>query len=89
MAPKIQVRRATTAAWAAANPTLSEGEFGLDTTSMAFKIGDGATVWSSLAYKYDRGLFDIDVNGGLMPVSESESDPAYELDDNGDIMPRA
>jgi hypothetical protein len=33
------------------------------------------------------GLFEIDVDGGLMPVTDSRSDIYYELDVNGDIQP--
>lgn len=48
MIRKIQVRRGTAAEWAAANPILAAGEFGLDTTNDALKIGDGSTTWASL-----------------------------------------
>ena len=48
----MQIRRGTLAAWASANPTLEPGELGFvtDAGTTAFKIGDGATVWNSLAY---------------------------------------
>lgn len=48
MSTRIQVRRDTSANWAAANPILAEGEFGLDITTHTLKIGDGVTAWSSL-----------------------------------------
>jgi len=49
MIAQIQVRRGTTAEWAAAAPVvLGSGEPGLDTTSGVFKVGDGATAWSVL-----------------------------------------
>lgn len=47
---KVQVRRGTAAAWNSANPTLSSGEFGYDTTNGKVKIGDGVTAWNSLAF---------------------------------------
>ena len=52
MAIKMQIRRGLAAAWASANPTLEPGELGFvtDAGTTAFKIGDGATVWNSLAY---------------------------------------
>jgi hypothetical protein len=50
MAVNMQVRRGTAAAWTAANPTLLAGEIGYETDSGKFKVGDGATVWSSLSY---------------------------------------
>ena len=33
------------------------------------------------------GLFEIDINGGLMPTTDTSIDDHYELDSNGDIMP--
>ena len=47
----IQVRQGPatgTGSWATANPALSVGEFGYDTTNNLLKIGNGGTVWSSL-----------------------------------------
>ncbi len=44
----IQLRRGTTAEWAAANPVLAAGEPGLDTDTKQSKIGDGTTAWSAL-----------------------------------------
>lgn len=46
----IQHRRGTASAWTSANPTLAAGELGLETDTGAFKLGDGATAWTSLAY---------------------------------------
>jgi hypothetical protein len=50
MAVKIQLRRDTAAAWTSANPTLAQGELGLETDTTYYKVGDGATAWNSLAY---------------------------------------
>jgi len=52
VAIKMQIRRGLAAAWASANPTLEPGELGFvtDAGTTAFKIGDGSTVWNSLAY---------------------------------------
>jgi hypothetical protein len=44
----IKFRRDTTAAWAAANPILAEGEPGIDLDLDVTKIGDGVTAWLSL-----------------------------------------
>jgi hypothetical protein len=46
----LQVRRGTTSEWINANPTLSAGEWGLDTSLKKYKIGDGLTAWNSLPY---------------------------------------
>ena len=46
---QIQVRRGTTAEWAAASPVvLAAGEPGYDTTLNRFRIGDGSTEWAAL-----------------------------------------
>ena len=50
MAVQIQLRNDTAANWTSENPILAIGEFGLETDTGLFKIGDGATVWASLAY---------------------------------------
>jgi fructose-specific component phosphotransferase system IIB-like protein len=50
MPTKIQLRRSTASEWTSANPTLASGEVGFETDTKKFKIGDGSSVWSSLAY---------------------------------------
>ncbi len=50
MSTTIQFRRDTAANWTAANPTLAQGEVGLETDTSSYKIGDGATSWASLSY---------------------------------------
>jgi len=50
MATKIQVRRDTAADWTSTNPTLAAGEIGFESDTNKFKIGDGATAWTSLNY---------------------------------------
>jgi hypothetical protein len=46
----IQLRHGTGADWATVNPVLAEGEFGLETDTSQFKIGNGLTGWNSLPY---------------------------------------
>jgi len=46
----IQLRRDTAANWTSANPTLASGEFGYETDTGNFKIGNGSTAWNSLNY---------------------------------------
>lgn len=50
MATIIQSRHDTAARWASINPTLAEGELGIETDTGKIKVGDGVTVWNSLAY---------------------------------------
>ena len=55
MAVQIQFRRDTAAAWTAANPVLAAGELGLETDTTYYKIGNGSTAWTSLAYGSIQG----------------------------------
>ena len=50
MAVKIQLRRDVASAWTSANPTLAAGELAIETDTAKYKIGDGTTAWTSLAY---------------------------------------
>jgi hypothetical protein len=50
MAVQIQLRNGTAAQWTSANPTLALGEVGVEKDTSKFKIGDGATAWTSLGY---------------------------------------
>ena len=50
MAVQIQFRNDTASAWTSANPTMSAGEMGIETDTDKFKLGDGSTAWTSLAY---------------------------------------
>jgi hypothetical protein len=45
-----QIRRDTAANWTAANPTLLQGEWALETDTKLTKLGDGVTAWNSLDY---------------------------------------
>lgn len=46
----LQLRRGSNSGWNTVNPTLSNGEVGLNTNSQLFKVGDGLTTWTSLPY---------------------------------------
>ena len=50
MAVQIQIRRDTLANWNSSNPTLAVGELAYVTDTDAFKVGDGVTAFTSLAY---------------------------------------
>lgn len=50
MSTAIRLRRDTSVNWAANDPTLAEGEVGVETTSKQFKIGTGNTPWSTLPF---------------------------------------
>lgn len=46
----MQMRRGTAATWTSTNPILALGEPGIETDTRKWKVGDGSTVWSGLAY---------------------------------------
>ena len=46
MADIIQLRRDTAANWTSVDPTLADGEMGIETDTLKQKIGDGSTAWT-------------------------------------------
>ena len=50
MSNRIQLRRDLEAVWAVVNPTLAQGEIGIETDTKKMKLGDGLTSWNSLQY---------------------------------------
>lgn len=55
MLTKIQMRRDTASDWTNQNTVLAQGEIGVETDTLKFKIGDGATAWTLLAYQGSEG----------------------------------
>ena len=47
---QLKCRHDTAANWTAKNPVLLDGELGVETDTTFFKIGNGATAWTSLEY---------------------------------------
>lgn len=76
MATRIQHRRGTASEWTTANPVLAEGELGLETDTAKWKIGDGATAWTSLGYVNQ-------VVAGPASVSNSGASPALTITNTG------
>jgi hypothetical protein len=46
----LQFRRDTAANWTSNNSTLALGEVGLETDTLAYKVGNGTSAWTSLSY---------------------------------------
>ena len=46
----MQQRRGIASDWTTANPILASGEFGFETDTGKFKVGNGLTAWSGLQY---------------------------------------
>lgn len=70
MVAQIQMRRDSAADWTSANPVLAEGEFGFETDTLKYKIGDGSTGWNSLKY----GVFDGFAPGKRFQFSTTTTD---------------
>ena len=51
MANRIQLRRGGAQEWANANPTLAQGELGIEIDTGRIKIGDGVSSWNTLRYE--------------------------------------
>ena len=51
MANRIQLRRGGAQEWANANPTLAQGELGIELDTGRIKIGDGVSGWNNLRYE--------------------------------------
>jgi len=77
MAIQIQLRRGTASQWTTANTLLAQGEIGLEIDTYKIKIGDGVTVWNSLAY-YASGAV-TSVTGTSPVVSSGGTTPAISL----------
>jgi hypothetical protein len=60
----IQIRRDTAANWTSTNPTLAAGEIGFETDTGKFKIGNGSTAWTFLAYSFNATISTSQPSGG-------------------------
>jgi len=86
MSYQIQLRRDTAANWTTTNPILAQGEIGLELDTNKFKIGNGVTAWTSLAYVVSGvenlvDLLDVDdssIADGTMLVVEEVSEGVFE-----------
>lgn len=82
----IQLRRDTAANWTSVNPVLHQGEIGFETDTYKFKIGDGSTAWSSLAYFTGSGTVSTTgspASGNLTKFSGASSITNGDL--SGDV----
>lgn len=75
MAYKIQLRNDTAANWTSANPTLAQGEMGIETDTLKFKFGNGATAWTSLSY----GLLTGTMNQSNLTTTVSDKSANYTI----------
>lgn len=65
----IQLRRDTAANWTSSNPTLAQGEMGLETDTNKFKFGDGITAWNSLPYFKSGNVDSVNGQTGVVTIT--------------------
>lgn len=90
MAVKIQLRNDTAANWITENPILSIGEMGIESDTLAYKIGNGTDAWNDLAY---RGLSPSLVTALFSATSDPTPPSAgymnlYAKEIGGRMMPK-
>ena len=91
---RFKLRNGTAAEWTAANPTLLQGEIGVETDTRRYKIGDGSTAWAGLSYYVDGvairgqcskmtdGAIDITTQGAYVTTGLTatlDTDTAYGM----------
>lgn len=84
MAVQIQLRNDTASNWTTANPTLAQGELGIETDTRKYKIGDGSTAWNSLAYGSLIG--PINLNAVVTSVSDKSANYTITADDKNTLI---
>jgi hypothetical protein len=80
----IQIRRGLAATWTSLNPILSAGEMGLETDTKKMKVGDGATVWNSLAYRIGQ-VDNINFSGNTISSVDANGDITLDPNGTGDV----
>lgn len=67
----IQLKSNTKSGWTSANPTLANGELGIESDTLKIKAGNGSSAWSSLAYatitpaELENGISSLKVTGTI------------------------
>jgi hypothetical protein len=80
----IQIRRGLAATWSSLNPILSAGEMGLETDTKKMKIGDGSTVWNTLAYRVGQ-VDNINFSGNTISSVDANGDITLDPNGTGDV----
>jgi hypothetical protein len=79
MANRIQIRRDSEDNWDRINPTLADGELGLNYDNNQIKVGDGNSNWSSLPY-ITPTLANVATSGDYDDLSGKPSIPEQLID---------
>jgi hypothetical protein len=72
MAVQIQFRNDFAATWTSANPTLAQGELGLEIDTGQFKVGTGQAAWTALSY---GGIVGPQGPASTVPGPQGETGP--------------
>jgi hypothetical protein len=62
---RFRNRRALASEWTAKNPTLGDGELGLEKDTRRIKFGDGFTPWNSLPYSMEDYFIPLSAQGSF------------------------
>lgn len=66
---QFQIRRDSSANWASSNPTLAQGEMGLETDTNKFKFGNGVSNWNSLPYFKSGNVDSVNGQTGVVTIT--------------------
>ena len=80
---RIRFRRDFPELWAAANPTLSEGEPGYEKGTGKMKVGDGVTPWNELEYFVPEPLNPPPGGSDAAVAAHINSETPHPVYDNG------
>jgi hypothetical protein len=82
----------TAAGWTATNPTLAAAAVGIESDTQLYKIGDGATAWTSLPYEgqthVDSGMNNVTLASGTTawgPYEAGASGGGVHCDSGGSV----
>ena len=88
MAIRIQLRRDTAANWVSTNPVLRAGEFGIETDTLKFKIGNGSSTWTQItayANVTSSGL-TTSLNDYILEADLGNPSGPAKLNASGDLL---
>ncbi len=88
MAIRIQLRRDTAANWISTNPVLRAGEFGIETDTLKFKIGNGSSTWTQItayANVTSSGL-TTSLNDYILEADLGNPSGPAKLNASGDLL---
>ena len=88
MAIRIQLRRDTAANWTSSNPVLRAGEFGIETDTLKFKIGNGSSTWTQIANyaNVTDANLSSSLNDYILLADQGTPGGPAELDLDGDLL---